>query len=377
MDRLILGIDEVGRGSLAGPLYVGACVLRSRDSEKEKSWQSQLTDSKRLTKSRREELAKEIESRAVSVGLGSVEPEEIDELGLSIALKTATRLAAANLIKNTLDNPPNIPSADTFSSQQQFSSAFLDSLINYPLPFDEIIIDGPQNFLQGTFLENYVTNLNKADLLIKEVSAASIIAKVFRDRLMADYATEYPVYGFERNVGYGTKAHLEALNRFGPCPLHRFSYSPVKKSFQKIGVDSKYFDELIFRNYPKTPARPKSPATKVFGDRAEEVVADYLQESGHKILARNLRTHDFEIDIISKKSGRIYFTEVKYRKNGNPLDAIDPKKYTKMVQSADAVMAFLTEKLDCSVDNLPAPILAVASVSGHDFHLDQWFPLLS
>ncbi len=378
MTNLILGIDEVGRGSLAGPLYVGACVLPSRDSTNEKSWQSQLTDSKLLTKTRRKLLAQEINQRAVSTGLGSVEPAEIDKYSLSAALKTATRLAVANAIKNSLPNPPAF-SARGYSSRRDFSLALLTSFASTLLPFDEIIIDGPQNFLQGTFLEKLVTNLNKADLLIKEVSAASIIAKVSRDHLMTEYATQYPAYAFDRNAGYGTKAHLEALNHFGPCPLHRFSYNPVKKAFLQSGIDPAYLDSSTFQNFPNylTSPQPSTshPSTTSVGNRAESIVIKYLEKSGHKILARNLKTHDYEIDIISKSDGRIYFTEVKYRKSGNPLDAITAKKCQKMALATQSVMSYLSATLNRPLESLPTPVLAVASVSGSKFHLDDWFAL--
>ena len=188
----ILGIDEVGRGPWAGPLVVGACVLNSRFDEKEneieaETWQDELNDSKKLTAKKREKLAPIIKEKAKATGLGWVSARELDEIGLGEALKLATRRAVENIPRES---------------------------------FTEIIIDGTQNFLKDTDLENLVSVLPKADLKIKEVSAASIIAKVARDNYMKDIAEKYPGYGFEKHVGYGTALHKSALEKLGPCPEH-------------------------------------------------------------------------------------------------------------------------------------------------------------
>ena len=173
---------------------------------------------------------------------------------------------------------------------------------------------------------------------------------------MIELATEYPVYGFEKHMGYGTAFHLAALREFGPCPEHRRSFAPVKNLIDAPSVRSK-----SLKNTTKT------------GNKAESVVADFLESEGHEIVARNHKTKFYEIDIISIKADKIYFTEVKYRKtaaHGSGLDVITPKKRQQMTFAAQAFLKFrpdLAEKF--------SPLLAVASVSGADFALNSWFPL--
>ena len=176
----ILGIDEVGRGPWAGPLVIGAVIL----PEQKPAWVDELNDSKKLSVKKREALNELILKEAAATGLGWVSSQEIDELGLASALKLAARRAVEAVQKSHV-------------------------------PFTEIIIDGTINFLAGTKLENYVTILPKADFLIKEVSAASIIAKVARDHYMYELAEKYPGYSFEKHVGYGTAAHQKALKELG------------------------------------------------------------------------------------------------------------------------------------------------------------------
>lgn len=180
---IIVGIDEVGRGSLAGPLVAGAVVLGSPIQG--------LKDSKLLTRLQREKLDVIIRKKALSFGLGWVEPGELDEIGLTAACRLAMSQALSQITCN----------------------------------YDEIIIDGNYNFLSDKLK---VRTLVKADQLISEVSAASIIAKVARDNFMIKLAGQYKDYGFERHVGYCTRAHLLALNELGPCAIHRKSFMPVR-----------------------------------------------------------------------------------------------------------------------------------------------------
>jgi ribonuclease HII len=189
---MILGIDEVGRGSWAGPLVVGAVVLGDETIEG-------LTDSKKLSKKRREQLDIEIRAKAKGIGLGWVEPAEIDQIGLSKALKLASKRAVEQI----------------------------------KTPYNEIIIDGTVNFLEGTNKEKYVTTIIQADLLVPSVSAASIVAKVARDNFMALQDDIYEGYEFKSHVGYGTSAHSKALDKNGITKLHRLSFAPIKKLVQK------------------------------------------------------------------------------------------------------------------------------------------------
>jgi len=278
MKKRILGIDEVGRGPYAGPLVIGACILpENRD---ENPWIEELNDSKKLSEKKREKLYEIIKKNATSA-TGWVSSKELDEIGMSEALRLATRRAVEKIQKEKV-------------------------------PFNEIIIDGISNFLKGTKLEKYAVTMKKADFLIKEVSAASIVAKVERDNYMKELAKKYPGYGFEKHVGYGTAAHQKAMEELGLMPEHRRSFSPVKK-------------------LEKT--------TKEIGDNGENKVANFLMNHDHEIIARNYKTKFFEIDIVSKKDEKIFFTEVKTRKNrehGSPVEMINKKKLQKMKFAAEA-----------------------------------------
>ena len=185
---MILGIDEVGRGPWAGPLVVGAVVLGDTAIEG-------LTDSQKLSKKRREALDIMIRDQAAGYGLGWVAASEIDEIGLSAALRLATIRAVKQITA----------------------------------PYHEIIIDGTINFLAETAKGKYVTTIKKADLLIPSVSAASIIAKVARDNYMTEQDVVYSGYKFGAHAGYGTAVHRDAIEKQGVTPLHRLSFAPLAK----------------------------------------------------------------------------------------------------------------------------------------------------
>ena len=313
---MILGIDEVGRGPYAGPLVIGACILGDWQNSENAEWIEKLTDSKKLSAKRREELYVLIKEKALATATGWVSSAEIDEMGLSEALRLATRRAVEQIQKTRV-------------------------------PFSEIIIDGTMNFLVGTKLEKYVSTLKKGDFLVKEISAASILAKVERDKYMAELDAVYPEYGFGKHVGYGTAAHQKAMEEFDLTPEHRRSFRPVREIAE---------DKIT---------------TKQLGDRGEQVVVDYLVESGHEIVARNYKTKLFEVDIISRKAQVLYFTEVKYRSGrdfGGALDFIDKKKQQKMHLAVEGFMATHPEYADFR------PTLAVAAVD-KDFKLEEWFEL--
>jgi ribonuclease HII len=178
-----VGIDEVGRGCWAGPVVAGAVILSEPIAG--------LKDSKLLSKRQREKLTVEIELMATSIGIGWVSPEELDEVGLSAAVKQAMQRA-------------------------------LDQI---NMTYDSIIIDGNYNFLPENPKSKAII---KADATVPAVSAASIIAKVARDNYMAKAALKYPDYSFEKHVGYGTALHLEKLKLHGVCDLHRRSFKPIK-----------------------------------------------------------------------------------------------------------------------------------------------------
>lgn len=189
---ITVGLDEVGRGCWAGPLVAGAAIL---DQLSARALQSTgLQDSKRLTKRQRQRLAAEIRVQAVAVGLGWVTAAEIDEIGVTEAVRIAMQRALREIRQTKAD-------------------------------YDEIIIDGNINFLPE---EPNVKTIIKADASVPAVSAASIIAKVARDEYMANIAAQFPEYGFDQHVGYGTALHLQMLKLHGVCELHRRSFKPIR-----------------------------------------------------------------------------------------------------------------------------------------------------
>ncbi|OYX43214.1 ribonuclease HII [Candidatus Saccharibacteria bacterium 32-49-12] len=312
---MILGIDEAGRGPWAGPLVVGAVVLGGVSIEG-------LTDSKKLTKKKRDLLYQKIIDNSVAHATGWVEALEIDELGLGRALRLAT-IRAVGQIK---------------------------------VPYSEIIIDGTVNFLAETGKGKYVQTMAKADLLIPSVSAASILAKVERDRYMAGQDEVYPGYGFAGHSGYGVAKHREAIEKLGITPLHRLSFAPLAAYRSSTLADSS-----------DSGTSPESVTSKLIGNKAEQVVADFLAGQGHVIHDRNWKTRWCEIDIVSKKDDTVFFTEVKYRKAaqyGSGLEAITKSKLRQMKFAAEFYA--LNKQINGNIE------LAAASVSGDDFKLEQW-----
>lgn len=186
---MIAGVDEVGRGPLAGPV-VAAAVILGPDSNI-----SGLMDSKKLTAIKREKLSAIIWENALAVSIAESSVEEIDEINILQASLLAMKRAVLGL----------------------------------SISPSEILIDGAHVFA----LDNpniIIKSVIKGDQLIPEISAASIIAKVYRDKLMCDLANIYPDYGFERHMGYPTKMHVEALNKHGVLDIHRKSFAPVRKA---------------------------------------------------------------------------------------------------------------------------------------------------
>jgi ribonuclease HII len=181
----IAGVDEVGRGPLAGPV-VAAAVILPKDGIG-----PQLFDSKQISSKKREALYSSILNEALGVGVGVVGQEEIDRINILQATLRAMALAIGNL------SPPP----------------------------DFILIDG----LQGITLPIPQKPIRKGDQLSNSIAAASIIAKVTRDRMMLECHLKYPQYNFARHKGYGTKEHRRAIEKFGLCELHRKSFRGVKE----------------------------------------------------------------------------------------------------------------------------------------------------
>lgn len=214
------GLDEAGRGPWAGPVVAAAVVLPRGLSDPE------IRDSKLLTPGKREELAARIKERAVAWGVGIVGPEEIDRINI---LK-ASLLAMAQAFMQLAPAPDCL---------------LIDGPHQIPVEFFEAIGNGQQALGGEGLLPNasclmpalpVQRAIIKGDQLSISIAAASIVAKVARDEMMVEYDKLYPEYGFGRHKGYGSPAHMAALSRCGPSPIHRRSYRPVRESLNRIFV---------------------------------------------------------------------------------------------------------------------------------------------
>ena len=183
-EGLLAGVDEAGRGPLAGPVCAAAVILDPKRPIEG------LADSKKLSAKKREALAPLIRERALAWAIAWAEPEEIDRVNILRATMNAMRRAVEGL-------------------QVAPDCVWVDGnrLPDLPYPAEAIV---------------------KGDAKVPAISAASILAKTARDAKMREYAEQYPEYGFERHAGYGTKEHVAALEQFGPTPIHRKTFEPVK-----------------------------------------------------------------------------------------------------------------------------------------------------
>ena len=207
----VAGVDEAGRGPLAGPVVAAAVVLEPDYARKESgSSLAGLTDSKQLSESLREHFYDLlVESSSVSWAVGLASPGEID----SINILQATHLAMARAVKGLQERP------------------------------EHILVDGLP--VKGLPCES--TSIIKGDAKSLSIAAASIIAKVTRDRMMLDLHEEYPSYGFDAHKGYGSKRHIQSLLEHGPSPVHRMSFRPVKEAHeikQRKGVKNSASGQL-------------------------------------------------------------------------------------------------------------------------------------
>ena len=193
MKPLIAGLDEAGRGPLAGPVVAAAVILDERRIP------DGLDDSKKLTATRRERLAEAICDSALAWAIGLCEVEEIDRINVLQASLLAMRRAFDGL-------------------EPRPDRALVDGnrLPELPCPAEAVV---------------------GGDGKVPCISAASILAKVHRDALMRTLHRQWPEYGFDRHMGYGTRAHLDALARHGPCPAHRRSFGPVRTLLEQMTLD--------------------------------------------------------------------------------------------------------------------------------------------
>ena len=270
---LVAGIDEVGRGPLAGPV-VAAAVILPKECKIEG-----VNDSKKLSAKKREELYDVILEKAVSYGIGVVSNERIDEINILQATYEAMREALSQL--------------------KPRAEYILADAVTIPM------VSTPQKGIIG------------GDGKSMSIGAASIVAKVYRDRLMEAYDAAYPGYGFASNKGYGAAEHIAGIKKQGITPIHR-------KTFLK---------SLL-------PQQGDTAVDK--GQRGEALAAKQMERMGYKILERNFHALKAEIDIIAKKENTIVFTEVKYRQNeemGTPAEAVDYRKQQNILRAAKVYIA--------------------------------------
>ena len=188
--RYVFGLDEVGRGPLAGPV-VAACVCIENEEQVVKD----VRDSKKMSEKKRVQADIEIRELSTAYGIGVVSEKEIDQLNIRNATKLAMERAIEDMKKNFNITP------------------------------DYLIADGGINLL-----DNYnMLSINKGDIMHYSISAASVLAKVYRDNIMKEYAIKYPEYGFDCHVGYGTKKHIDAIYKYGVLDIHRKTFAPINK----------------------------------------------------------------------------------------------------------------------------------------------------
>lgn len=196
---IIVGIDEAGRGPLAGPVVAAAATLKAQEfgmmnQVEEKDW-GLVRDSKKLSEKRREK-AFDFVLGHFDVGIGIVTAETIDRINILEATFLAMKESVSDLRKTLGGTGTEIL----------------------------LLVDGNQKIPNISVAQETVVG---GDALVRSIAAASIIAKVTRDRMMAEYDAAYPAYGFAGHKGYGTKEHMDALKRYGACPIHRMSFKPV------------------------------------------------------------------------------------------------------------------------------------------------------
>ena len=267
----VAGLDEVGRGCLAGPVVAGAVILPTRPST---DVSEVVRDSKQLTRRQRESAYEVIIESALAYSVGWTSAAEIDRIGIVPSVRLAMRRALLRLQ----------PAADCLLIDAL-------SLRTINLPQKSII---------------------RGDSKSMSIAAASIVAKVQRDGLMAKLAETYPEYGFESHKGYGTRRHTDEIGRRGPCPEHRMSFSPLSKA--------------------PTP-KVQSSRTEI-GRSAESFTAAALENRGMSIVGRNFHTRFGEVDLVALAGETLVFVEVRARRSSSfvtPAETVMGEKSRRLI----------------------------------------------
>jgi ribonuclease HII len=193
--KIVIGLDEAGRGPLAGPVVASGVVISDINQVVPK-----VRDSKKMTEKQRNEAYDEIRKLSLAYGIGIVGSRDIDNMGIQKAVLEAMTIAL------------------------EVVEAKLNSKVDYIIADGLNILDIPKYKMK---------KLKQGDLLHYSISAASVLAKVTRDRIMRDYHIKYPIYGFDTHVGYGTKKHIEVIEEYGICDIHRRSFKPISNIKKK------------------------------------------------------------------------------------------------------------------------------------------------
>ncbi len=219
--EFVIGVDEAGRGPLAGPVVAAAAIIKVKNFEDPTLEEFDLVrDSKTLSAKQREKLFDFIQENFY-IGLGIIDHKTIDRINILEATYLAAKAAVSDLFRKINQDTRN-------NDQENFKFQISNSKQNPKLQNSKTIIlfDGGKKIPNMSYEQKAIVN---GDKYVKSISAASIIAKVTRDRLMLELHEKYPEYFFDKHKGYGTKLHMEMLSEFGPCEIHRKSFEPVAR----------------------------------------------------------------------------------------------------------------------------------------------------
>jgi len=267
----IAGIDEAGRGPLAGPVVAAAVVLR-------KEIPDGLTDSKKISAKKRTKLYHALRESDCDFGIGVVEQSEIDKINILQATTLAMKKAIGAL----------------------------------KLTPEYLLVD-------GSYLPKFIhpaQSITKGDARCQSIAAASIIAKVTRDTMMENLDAFFPEYGFAQHKGYGTSAHREAIEKYGPTPIHRLTFGGVREHLPKLRRER-----------------------KALGKWGEDYACFHLWKKGARIVERNYHAgKDSEVDIVAIMNGTLRFIEVKTAgasNFGSPEEWVDDYKQNKLYDASE------------------------------------------
>jgi ribonuclease HII len=310
---MIAGVDEVGRGPLAGPVVAAAVALPFELPP------GPIRDSKALSVRGRGSALEYIREHALAVGVAEAGPEEIDRLNILRATHEAMRRAMANTCA-------------------AIDGALIDGLPvpYFPVPFTAIV---------------------KGDARSVSIAAASIVAKEARDAGMRAADLLYPGYGFARHMGYPTPMHVAALRQLGPCPIHRRSFGPVAACGAQLTLD---LDDGI----------------NARGWAGEDAAAKLLEARGHTLVCRRFSCPRGEIDLVTRDGDCLVFTEVKAtdRPTADLLDRISAAKRRRIILAAEDYLDRIGSVLNCRFDVVLVDLCGAGGQPTLTHHLDAFRP---